>query len=367
MSRTSSAFAAAISAGLLLAGCGGGGSSSPAPHAVVTTTAALPASARTVVGTAKLTLALPSYKHAATTSRVIRASSTKRNAKFIDPAPNPMPTVGTNDYPILDIYVDGTLIPNIDNTVGQYHSLFVSSPNADGTVPITLPLYSLDNNTIVAVEYDYNDSTTMISSDTSSQILALGESHLGNFNNGFQAGQAQTVNLVMTENVTGIGMVDEPNEYNAYEMSPNYGSPTQDGNFCGNGRVGFYPTDSLNNFLTTTGTPSGTLVTLDPGNSQSYNNGTTKLAGTSFADIFQLIYDSNYDAYFAATYVQNPASNIYSDITYNATGYESGYVHGTIYSTNQGIYNLTAHGPLSTSLFSNYYVYAYGELYAGDC
>jgi hypothetical protein len=309
---TGTYIAGLVGAAALLAACGGGGSS-PAPAAPKAATAhgtAAPSAAnRTAVAHATLSLAVPKVVHAKSTTQALRPKAVSgSHTQFIDPSPNPNPSAGPAGN-VLDIYVDDTLQPNLDGGTSG-HSLVVTQ-TADGAQTFTLPIYSTNSNTIVAIELD----------PTGTQLLALGETDTGNF----QPGTTQALSLTMLMNAAGIGVVDFPNQSNVQMLFPN-GPASWTFACSGSTGLAFFPTDKLFNLLTVAGAGTGTGVTLT--SATSINNGTSHLSGNSLNQYLP-VFDGSLNSIDTFVSVQNPAYTIYADTgNTNYQGYAQHYFNG---------------------------------------
>lgn len=334
----------------LLAACSGGGTTPASPPAVPVTASAKPtappaSSARTSVGTARITLKLPQAlraKGAAVHARNAAAVA-KRMPKFVDPGDG---TVNSGD--VLDIYVDNTLIANMDgNFPNNDHSIVVTNPNGDGTLAETLPLYSTNNNTIVAVEWNNSGAV---------YIMAIGETNQG----AITAGSTTNVSLTMQMQAYYVGIVDLPN-FNDPEilLGQNYyasasGTPNNangDGQWaCTNpaaaNAFGLYTADAGLTFVPIGGYggTSSPVVTSSPIPGQSHL--ATSPLGTYFA-----AFDAGCTNISVNVSAPNPANAIYTDVANGyplfVTGgshvdyrYYDGYYGGYAADVNQGIWNL---------------------------
>ncbi len=301
--------ATATIASLLLAGCGGGGGSSPSPSQAVKTAAtpAPSAASRTSVGNATLTLKLPKVLKA--NGKVVRAitrgsalasrrgsalakNSTSRSPQFVDPSPLPVGATVCNNN-VLDIYVDGSLLPALDGGPESPDSLCVNQNNADGTQTITLPLYSTNSNTIVVVEWGVADYPF----NTIPDVLAIGETEFG----GFDPGNVVPIALTMQMNAFSIGITDlgfsSPQVFSGQwpglEGAP-VGVPQQ---------FALYPVDALGDFVPVAGAGGTSLPTI----SGSSEGGTTSVQPSSIAGIFNVVFDVNGDSFDATVSTINPA------------------------------------------------------------
>ena len=318
---------AAVVAAALLCACGGGGSGSPAAPKTVPQPAGSPAPSaanRTAVGTAQLTLQLPASITAAATAaaRTGAAGSTaRRGATYVNP------TSGS----WLDIYVDGTLAPNLDGSAGSNDSLLVTNTSGDATQQnISLPLYSTTSNQIVAVEWN--------SAKTS--LLAIGEVDHGPF----PTGSTLPLTLTMQMNAKSIGLVSFPSLSSPAQMSGNYGAFPCPSPALSNG-FALFGADGSGTFVPVVGysgtaTPALTSVTPDAG--------TTRIA-QSTAGSYLVSWDASCDGVTASASVPNPAYAIYNDVTSNAGGYSNGNYKGP----NYGIWQLWNNAQLIISNFAN--------------
>jgi hypothetical protein len=302
-------FLAAIAIGAItLSACGGGGDSSTTPGTGVPAAKAARKSSpqpslanRTVTGSAVLTLALPKTltgKNAQAIHAVNGAhtasSSTKRGPAYVNP------TVST----VLDIFVNGTLIPNLDGTVGNNDSIEVQNSNS-GTQSVTVPLFSGNQNDIVAVEWD---------STSHSVLLAVGNAYVGNFAPG------------STINAEGIGIIDIYSESDPQIMTGQawYGV----GQSCGDSgfmsQFALYDADALGTFVPVAGYGGTTTPVItaspDPG-------GQTTVAQTTIPGLYFVQWDPNCDGVTVSASAANPAFALVADSAYDAPNETFGYYY----------------------------------------
>ncbi len=328
MNRLHYALAALGITVVALAACGGGGSTPPgastqsAPNGIARHTVTVPSfSSRTSVGTAHITIALPQALIGKKAQAIIRAihgpqlaSVAARRAKSVagrrSPAyVDPYGCGGGNScyYAILDVFVDGTLIPNIDGCAGPYDSLCVQ-PAADGTMNVSLPLFSSSNNDIVVAEFDScgNDCE---------DLLALGESWSGSFTPG--TGVNASVTLLM--NAASIGILDVYNQQDPEIMNGQtylgLGGTCDTNDFPQSAQFGLYTADENGAFVPVAGyggisTPVMTYAS-DPG-------GTTVAAQTTIPGLYFANWDNNCDGVTVNATATNPAYAIYSSTTDSA-------------------------------------------------
>jgi hypothetical protein len=353
MHRTSRVAAAALTAAITLAACGGGAGSSPAqPAASATAAATMPPAAvnRTQVGTATLSLAYPNVLHA-NTAQTVRANgaSSGRHAQFIDPSPSPLPSGGGYAYNVLDIYVDGTHEVNLDAS-GTTHSITVNQ-TGNGAQTVNIPLYSTDQNQIVAVEHDPSGNS----------VLAIGESDLGTF----AAGQSQTLTLTMMMNATNIGVVDQALT-TPQIMAGAPGTPYDIPGCSTPSIVGFYAADALGDFLPSAGAGTGTAPTVT---GTSLASGTSTIGGSSVPGLSTLNFDGSFDGVAVTATLTNPAYAIYNSLQSQYSYYYYDHYYGYSYSVPyQGIWNLAyVYGGVSASAFSTQTVTRYNNILSGGC
>jgi hypothetical protein len=309
----------AAGAALGVAACGGGGSSPSTPRAAAqspksTVTAPPTAANRKAVGTASLTLVLPTILHGKSGAAVRARVPTKgATPKFIDPASGS----------VLDIWVDGTLVvPQLPITVAGTQG------------PIAIPLYSTDLNQISVFEYESDDTT----------LLAIGEFNLG----GFTPGTSPAVNLSLYQNTTQLGIIDLPAEQfpslvgGSYAQTPSCtpGNPPP-------AQFGVFPADANGNFIANAGSGGVQPVSLSS-QSSDVGGSSTITAQILLPGFYQLVWDIGMCTGVTATFtVYNQANFIYSDANIatgtNAANYATGFnagVNGTTNGPNQGIWNL---------------------------
>lgn len=317
MRHLTQAAAAATVAAVLFAGCGGGGSSSPTPSqagvAPAVHATAAPAASRTAVGTATLTLSLP-HVLVGKNGKAVRVapSGSGRRPKYV----NPVAGGGVCSGNVLDIYVDGSLVPALDGGPEAPDSLCVNPASSDGTQTANVPLFSTGSNLIVAVEWD----------PTISNVLAIGEYNGGQFS----PGSGQTLTLTMQMNVYWIGITD---------LAFNNPQLMQGGtySFCAP-QVGVYSADWEGAFVPVAGY-GGTSTPTVTGTSD--NAGTSKFAQTTIPGIYSAIFDGSYDGITLNATAANPAYAIYNDVaSANYSNYYYGYSSNYTAGPNQGIFNL---------------------------
>jgi len=368
-------------AAIALTGCGGGGGSatpkvlgqSPAlaAHPLPNGSAPPAFSQRTAIGSVKLTLALPNVLTAKAGSTAIHAkvpaqsaaatgatrrlanasvrgnatAITRRTPKYIDPYCNSCYA----NY--LDIYVDGSLIPNLDGQAGQYDSILVDPYTADGSQTITVPIFSNNANDIVAVEWDGNYD----------YVLAAGETYWG----GFSPGTTQNITLTMLMNTAYVGITD----YQFYNQPGILTTPTSSyyglAGSCNNSEsvarrssqyyngppeFALFPTDPLGNFVPTAGyggtsTPQLVLPEIPD------NGGSTKAGQSTIPGLYSVGWDNNCDGVTISATATNPSYAILYDV-YGPNWYSQG--------------NSDYGGPFSTTGQETwgYYACAYGY---GSC
>ena len=305
---------AVAAAATVLAACGGGGSSAPAQPRVPTAigTSAPPAASRTSFGTANLTLALPRVLKTSSGKLVQARAGTGRGTQYVNP------TAGN----LLDIYVDGSLIPNIDGMTNPAHSLTIVTTST-GSQSTAVPLFASAQNEIVALEWD----------STGTQMLALGEANQAISLAGATTNGALTMNM----NVTGLGIVDFPNE--------NSPSPLNGGSWTGlacpnaptSSEFGIYTADLSGDFVPAAGyggttTPS---VTWAP------DSGTTSInVQPQVPGILQVVWDGSCDGIMVTATASNPVNAILQDINNNYDTYYDDWQFGETPTGNAGIWFL---------------------------
>lgn len=169
---------ALITVSALAAGCASGGSSAvPGPPAT-------PVTQDKPVGTGTLTIVYPPTFQRASKAGTTRTSAARRAPAYINP-------VAGN---VIDVYVDGTLQPNLDGVTPSDSATVAASP--DGTQTLSIPLYSAATNDIAIVEYDAMKSS----------VLAVGETSTATFN----PGTAPIISVSLAMNVQGIAIAHDP-------------------------------------------------------------------------------------------------------------------------------------------------------------
>jgi hypothetical protein len=300
---------------VVLAACGGGGSTPS------TTNVAQPSqhnkiappnySGRTAIGSAKLSLVLPHVvtgrngqalhaRNVGTTGfrhRTPVASATSRRApKYINPG-----CTGECNQNILDIYVDGTLLTNLDQNVGNSDSMYVNGSSPDGTQAVTVPIFSTDDNDIVVVEYDsYGGS--------GGDIIALGETWIGQFT----AGTSVNATLTMQMNAYYVGILDMYNQSNPATLQGQQYLGL--GGTCGAGaqqsQFGLFTADGTGTFVPVAGyggtsTPSLTYTSDVPG--------TTAAAHSNISGLYFANWDAGCDGVTISATAANPAYPAFRD------------------------------------------------------
>jgi len=327
-------------AALSLTACGGGGgtatpkvsqSQGTATHPLPTGSSPPSFSQRTVIGSVKLTLALPNILTAKTGTTAVHAkvpaqssaaarrvsslkgragtaSFTRRTPKFIDPSCNSCYA----NY--LDIYVDGTLIPNLDGQAGANDSILVDPHTGDGSQTVAVPIFSNNANDIVVVEWDgyYR------------YVLAAGEAYSGNFS----PGTTQNITLTMLMNTAYVGITDyQFNNQPGVLATPSqqyYGLAGSCNNsesvarrsakrFYGPPLFALYPTDPQGNFVPFAGY-GGTSVPQLQLPEVPDNGGSTKAASSTIPGVYYVGWDNNCNGVTISATAVNPAYAIIYDV-----------------------------------------------------
>lgn len=351
--------ATTLLAAAALSACGGGGGGGGTTPSSLPTSVAAPnpqaslvahgsppplASARTAVATASVTLKLPQgllANNASTTT----ASAAQRSPKYVNPV--------NGNY--IDIYVDGTLLTNLDGS-GACDSLSVASANASGTLNASLPLYYAGGttNTVVAIEYENQASYC---NDHYRTLLAVGEINPS----AVSPGSSNPLTLTMQMNAAYVGIVDLPNLTNP-ELTYNferiaYSGAYPGGSFyCGgkpNPNDGFalYPADNEGYFVPIAG--YGGTSTPQVSSFSSDNGGTSTIAQSTLGEWYAVLDQGNgttCDGVSINVNASNPAYAIYYDLLnqwpYFSFGYNGdyayyyGYYDGYVNGPNQGLFNL---------------------------
>jgi len=338
VNRLTQLLAAVGVAAIALAACGGGGSSTPQTSGAANTgaapfsqpirngTPAPVAASRTSVGTVHLALTLPHVftgKNAqavrairglrpTTAAKRAGAGVSRRNPAFVDPV-----GCGTNQScppNVLDIFVDGTLIPSLDNCVQSPDSMCVNATGNGTQTNIALPLYSTQYNDIVVVEWDYNHDFE----------LAVGETFVGGSaapspapsGLGLSPGGSVNATVTMLMNTAYVGILDIFGEADPEVMSSQTYAGLAGG--CNSGlayqsQFGLFSADGLGNFVAAAGyggTSTPTLGPVSPDQGSSTTVGQTGVAG-----LYQVAWDSNCDGVGINATTANPAYAIYQDVT----------------------------------------------------
>lgn len=285
----------------VLAACGGGGSTTPSGQrapALFAGTPAPPAANRTSVGTLQLTLTLP---HVFTGTNVQALGARRRGPAYINPIAQCEGCLN-----VLDIYVDGSLIANLDGEIGPDHSLYVQNTN-DGTQNVSLPLFSTSTNDIVVVEYN----------SYISNVLAMGETQAG----GFPPGTGVNATITLLMNAAYVGILDIHNQQDPEVMSGqtyfglegSCGSPNQ-GLLS---QFGLYAADVLGTFVPVAGY-GGTSTPVE--SSASDPGGTTRAGQTGVPGIYEVDWDAHCLGVTVTATTANPAHAIFADVYGNGSG-----------------------------------------------
>jgi hypothetical protein len=277
-------------------------------------------STRTPVAGARLTLVLPPALRAKT-------ASTGRVPKYVNP-------LGAN---FIEVYVDDALALSTP----------VSNANGDGTLALSIPLYSTSNNTIVAVEWE----------STRSDVLAIGETNQG----AITPGTNTAASLTMQMQAYYVGIVALPNGNNAAPYDPEIlgnqsyyasasGTPANamnDGQFiCSNSPTsnGFalYPADATQTLVPIAGYGGTMPATITSVSSTGTSHIAQSPLGTYYA-----VFDAQCSPITITATSPNPVYPIYVDVVGPTTGnhvysdtYFEGAVGGYVAGPNQGIFNM---------------------------
>jgi hypothetical protein len=320
-------------AAIALAACGGGGGGSVAPKTVTQAKArGLPAQANkatplpaaasfTQVGTARVALTLPHVltgknaqavraihgmrtgstsilrkPSAALLSKI--ASTTRRSPKYVDPIGCQYGSCPPN---LIDIYVDGVLVPNLDGCAGPLDSICVNSMN-DGTQNLSIPLYSTNSNDIVVEEFDPCGSDC-------GDLLAMGNTFVGSF----QPGTAVNASVTMQMNTAYVGILDVYNQQDPEVMTGQtyYGLSGTCGESPQKTQFGLYTADSLGDFVPVAGY-GGTSTPTETATSD--NGGTTLTPQTTIPGLWFVSWDGNCDGVAVNATATNPAYAISYDV-----------------------------------------------------
>ena len=349
MNRLHQLLAALGIAAIALAACGGGGGTTPKlpstgnaqgqpPAGFVRHSVTMPAaSARTSYGTATVQLVLPHVytgrnglavraahgSQIASAARRAGATTTRRSPAFVDPYGC---SGGSCYYAMLDVFVDGTLITDLDSSgcANSWDSLCVQ-PGSDGTLSVTLPLFSSQTNDVVVAEFDSCGNEC-------DNLLALGETWVGSFTPGTANNPPP---LTMQMNAASVGILDMYNQADAEIMNGQtyYGlSGTCNASpFPQTQEFGLFSADGNGEFVPTAGYGGTSIPTL----TYSAVAGTTATPQTSFPGIFYVNWDGPCDGVAVTGTAPNPAYAIYASTTNyygpvdsygdNTDGYEDCY------------------------------------------
>jgi hypothetical protein len=326
MNRFHRLLAALGIAAIALTACSGGGGGisphtspiqGPANGQGLHNVAVPPASSRTTYGTAHLALTLPHVftgrnAQAVRATKGLKPAATQRVHAAAGRSPTYVnPTCGECDN-VIDLFVDGSLLTNLDGCAGSGDSVCVNTSSADGTQSINVPLFSSGTNDVVAVEWGPNG------------LLAIGETWIGSFT----PGTAVNASLTMLMNAEYIGILDLYNQADAEVLT----GQTYDGlgGSCGQSQqqaqFGLYTADASGTFVPIAGYGGTSTPTLT---STPDAGGSSTTPQTTIPGVYQLRWDSNCDGATLHASAANPAYAIYA----SSTNYD-GPVDGNGNSTN---------------------------------
>lgn len=275
MKRT--VFAAAFAAALL-AGCGGGGGSQqPVPTVQSPSSPAGSSSNLTVVGHGTLSIKFTPLLHAKVPKGTSSTAKSRTAAATRKPAYVNGSTPCGSSGPA-SCYLDVWVV----NPSSSQATKVVDSVNSGGNLgslvqPLSIPLYSGNQNDIVAIEYDNDPSGDLGQAD----ILSIGETDFG----AFTAGSAPAITLSMNMAVAYVGAMSDPNNANSDAAPFDVGS-SQTYNYtascCGSpGPIYFFAADATGAFATQT-TGAGGIGSATPVKSSADNaDGDTLLSDSS--------------------------------------------------------------------------------------
>jgi hypothetical protein len=163
-------LAGLLTVAIVVAGCSGGSHSAVVPSTGSPTTSNATAT-RNVAGYATLTIVSPpGFFRARLGTKTATTGSTQRSPAYVDP--------GSGTYYLAIWSV---------NPSTQTATQAIDAPITIGSAPhqqtLSVPIYSSDPNDLVAIEYDGDPNTA-----NNPDVLAIGETDLGNFNAGNNSG-----------------------------------------------------------------------------------------------------------------------------------------------------------------------------------
>jgi hypothetical protein len=310
VNRTATLLAGAAIAALAFAACGGGGGgTSPAPASLAAPAkiAAPPAAGRTSYGTARVALILP----AAFTGKNAKAIRARAGAGRKSPA-----YVNPQSGTVLDIFVDGSLLSDLDNSVGAQDSLYVAA-SSDSTQVLTLPVFSTSNNDVVVVEWD---------STAHNSMLSVGEAWVGSF----ASGQAVNVTISMLMNTRALGILDVYHQADPEVMSGQtyYGLNQSCGAPAAQAQFGIWEADAIGTFVPVAGYGGTSLAAVT---AQPNYPGTTTAGQTTISGLYQVNWDGGCDGVVVSAGAANPAypivdtENVHAPAPYT-DGYDKCYL-----------------------------------------
>jgi hypothetical protein len=295
-----------------LAACGGGGGTSSVPSAVHgssappqlnAATAAPGVANHTQVGTAKLVLALAPVLHgrnaqairarnSLSTTRLVRSG--RRGPAFVDPV------CGECDN-IIDIYVDGELLTNLDGCAGSYDSICVSQ-TPDGTQSLNVPLFSTSTNDIVVEEF-------ASCGNECGELIAMGDTSIGSFTPGSAVNALVTLQL--NSGYIGILQLPSQNDPETMEGQEYLGLQNTCGLSAQQAQFGIYTADGYGDFVPIAGY-GGTSTPTETATSDG--GGSTIVAQTTITGLYFVGWDAGCDGVTVTASAPNPAYAISFDV-----------------------------------------------------
>lgn len=277
-----------------LSACGGGSPAGQSSLPLTSPTAATQNAAS--VGQARLTLQLPKVLHAKNAAALKRTGAApSRSPRYVNPSTSA----------VVDLYVDGTVLLNLDNVTPN--DAFTVTATPDATQSYIVPLYSVNNNRIVAVEWD---------GTAHNSILAIGEFDAGTF----VAGAVTNVSLTMLMNAQNIAITTDPvagsdaQTLSSLGVNPflvpggcaGYGNPAQNAFYL-------FEADATGAFVPVAGYGGTNPVPI----TSSSSTGTSRLAQSPLGTLLAS-YDVNGDPITITTFATNPAGVIIVDLVNNS-------------------------------------------------
>jgi len=309
-----------------LAACGGGGAGSSATpvHTVAIGTSAPAAASANGRATGTLTIVYPQMFHTAKKA----TTGSARHTAYVNPGS------GTNN--VLDIYLNGTLLSNLDGVTNPNDSYTLPTPTPttppqDGSATISIPLYSGIYNDIAVVEWADSAPHTLYNA----QPLALGENYMQNT---LAPGSAINTGVQMYMNATQVAQDTSPSGGSAQILGYNYYYSS-----CGVNNYWYFGADPSNGVASTPGygqTSTGYAGTVIPIPSFSPYSSTSGTGASPYEGGWAVTLANSSDELDAYFTISNPAYALFQNGTVYPTfsGSLSSLVSVVPSSTSSGVY-----------------------------